>query len=41
MWKFIVVLMLTALCVHADEEQPKNGKKITQFGFFKKRNQYY
>lgn len=28
MWKFLVVLIFTTLCVHAEEEQPKSGKKI-------------
>lgn len=30
MWKFLAVLIVTILCVHAEEEQPKNGKIWTQ-----------
>ncbi|KAL7049428.1 hypothetical protein ACKWTF_003693 [Chironomus riparius] len=27
MWKFLAVLIVTILCVHAEEEQPKNGQQ--------------
>lgn len=27
MWKFTVILLVAVMCVFAEEEQPKNGKK--------------